>query len=339
MTHKPGTSNIEAVIQHPIEIDPVIDETAWEQFSLDAVNGTIFHSLKFLSYHPPERFNHHHVMLRRKGNIVGIFPGVILDNDGVKTWVSHQGASYGGLAYSPKLRYHHVDDSIRALVDYARKIGIKRIRMTPPPVIYNRYAEQPLEFALWRHGFKAVRRELTQVVPLDFDEEQLVSGFVNKTRTAYRKAVNMGLKFRIIETPTKAELDRFWEILKVNRAGLGVVPTHNRAEIERLHELIPDNLMMAVIEYKGRIIAEIWNFICNRDTVLEFYMAHEVEHQALRPVPFLTYHTLIWAQRAGYKFLDFGISSINGDPTWGLLKFKENFGARHYFRLTYQVDL
>ena len=333
------TNKIQTVIQHPIEVDPVIDETAWEEFWPNAVNGTIFHSLKFLSYHPPDRFDHHHLMFHRKGNLIGIFPGVALDDDGVKTWVSHQGASYGGLAYSPKLRYHHIEDMVRVLVDYARMVGFKRIRMTPPPVIYNSYGEQALDFALWRNGFKVIRRELTQVVPLDFDEEQLIAGFVNKTRTAYRKAVNVGLNFRIIDHPTTAELDRFWDILKVNRAGLGVVPTHNRAEIERLHELIPDNLMMAVIEHNGRIIADIWNFICNPDTVLEFYMAHEVEHQGLRPVPFLTYHTLLWAKRAGFKWLDFGISSIQGDPTWGLLKFKENFGARHYFRLTYQLEV
>jgi len=162
---------------------------------------------------------------------------------------------------------------------------------------------------------------------------------VSKTRTAYRKAVREKLSFRIIEQPTRVEYDRFWEILVENRQGLGVVPAHSREEIERLHNLVPEQLMMAAIEHNGRIVSVIWNLICNRNTVLEFYMAHEASAQIMRPVPLLTYHTLLWAKRQGFKWLDFGISSVRGDPTWGLMKFKENFDARHFLRVTYQLEL
>ncbi len=326
-------------INHPIEVDTYIDSEAWEAFWQDAANGTLFHSLKFMSYHPAGRFKQHHVGFRHKGNLVGIFLGAERDEDGLKTWMSHPGASYGGPAWSRKLKYHQFESLISALIEYARENGFKRIKMTPPPVIYNPDPEQSLDFALKRHGFNINRWELTQAVKLDFDEDLLLDQFRNKTRTAYRRAINEGLTFRIIEKPSQAEYNRFWEILVENRTGLGVVPAHNREEIERLHNLVPDRLMMAAIEHKGRMITVIWNFLCNRDTVLEFYMAHIAESQILRPVSFLTYNTLLWAKRRGFKWLDFGISSVLGDPTWGLMKFKENFDARHFLRVTYQLDL
>lgn len=325
-------------ISHPVEADPVVDTDLWEEFWQDAVNGTLFHSLKFLSYHPENRFRQHHLGFRRKGNLVGIFLGAERDEDGVKTWVSHPGVSYGGPTWSRKLKYHQLESLITALIEYARDQDFQRIRMTLPPVIYNSSPEQSLDFALMRHGFKVVRSELTQAVRLDFDENSLMDQMVNKSRTAYRKAIKEGLKFRIIENPTQAEYDRFWEILVENRAGLGVVPAHSREEIELLHNLVPDKLMMAAIEHEGRMVTVIWNFICNRRTVLEFYMAHTAEAQILRPVTYLTYHTLLWAKRQGFKWLDFGISSIDGEPTWGLMKYKENFRARHFLRTTYQVD-
>lgn len=328
------------IIQHPVTVDREYDAEEWEQFWKTAVNGTLFNSLKFLSYHPKDRFNSHHIVFRRKGNMVGIFPAVILtEEDGSQTYISHPGASYGGPAYSPKLQYHHIESMMNALVEYARDIKVDRIKITPPPVIYNEHPEQAFHFALWRTGFKIIRNELTQVVKLDFEEDELLNSLVNKTRTAYRKAAKLGLTFRQIENPTQAEFDRFWEILEENRAGLGVVPAHTQAEIELLHKLLPENLMMAVIEQDGKIISEIWNFICNDRTVLEFYMAHQEPYQKLRPVPFLTYHSLIWAKRQGFKYFDFGISSIWGDPTWGLLKFKENFMAKHYLRQTFMHEL
>lgn len=329
----------DSVITHRLEVDPAVSQREWEAFWPSAIGGTLFHSLRFLDYHPPERFRHHHLGFRRKGNLVGIITGAIRDEEGKQVWVSHPGASYGGPAVSPKLAYHQIEDLIRALVEHLRGIGVATIRITPPPVVYNHYPEQALEFALWRHEFKVLRTELTQAVPLDFTTDRLLKGFVNKSRTAFRKAEREGLTFRVIERPTQAEYDRFWEILEENRRGLGVVPTHNRQEIERLHELIPDKLMMAVVEKDGDMAAVIWNFICTPDTVLEFYMAHEASAQHLRPVPYLTYHSLLWARERGFKWFDFGISSIWGDPTWGLLKFKENFAARHFLRQTYQLDL
>ncbi len=334
-----GKSN-SFTIQHPVIADPVIIPEEWEDFWHDAINGTVFNSLRFLSYHPQDRFKTHHVTFRRNGNLVGILPAVISEDEkGKKTWISHPGASYGGPVWSSKLRYHHLESLLDAMVEYARSIGVNQIRLTPPPVIYNEFPEQQLDFALQRKGFKVIRSELTQGVRLDVPESELLNSFVNKTRNAFRRAEKIGLKFREIENPTQEEFDRFWEILVENRTGLGVTPAHNRDEIELLHNLIPEHLMMAVVEYEGKIISLIWNFGCNRHTVLEFYMAHQEPFQKLRPVPFLTYHSILWARSKGYRYFDFGISSIDSDPTWGLLRFKENFNAHHFLRQTYQKNL
>ncbi len=328
------------VIQHPISVETEFDTGEWESFWKTAVNGTLFHSLKFLSYHPKDRFNSHHLVFRRKNNLAGILAAAIIDEkDGSRSLVSHPGASYGGPAWSKDLQYRHLEAIIAALARHAKTEKLDRIILTPPPIIYNRYPDQSLHFALIRNDFKIIRTELTQAVGLDFEEDRLLDAFVNKTRNAYRRAAKLGLAFRIIESPTQAELDRFWEILVENRAGLGVVPAHSLEEIKRLHQLVPENLMMAVIEQDGKIISEIWNFLCNGHCVLEFYMAHQEPYQKLKPVPFLTYHSLLWAKRMGFKYFDFGISSIWGDPTWGLLRFKENFNAKHYLRQTYQVEL
>jgi len=330
------SSSSPAIIQHSIEVDPEFSPREWELFWPEAVGGTLFHSLEFLAYHPAERFKNCHLTFRRKGNLVGLITGALREEKGELVWISHPGASYGGPALSPKLQYHHIEDLIRAMSEYLRSIGVSKIRITPPPVVYYEYPQQALDFALQRHNFKVIRTELTQAVPLNFDPQNLLDGFINKSRNAYRKAEREGLSFRIIEQPTQAEFDRFWEILEENRRGLGVVPTHNRQEIERLHELIPGYLMMAAVEKDGEMAAVIWNFVCNNETVLEFYMAHDAAAVGLKPVPYLTYHSLLWARERGFKWFDFGISSIMGEPTWGLLRFKENFAARHFLRQTFE---
>lgn len=326
-----------ALCKNSIAVDENINQQEWDEFCLDAINGTLFHTLKFLSYHKAGKFNHLNVTFRRKGNLAGIFPGALItEEDKSISWVSHPGASYGGPAWSYKLSYSHLESLIGALVDYARKKGFARIKMTPPPVCYHDIPEESLRFALIRNGFSVSRVELTQAVKLNVPEESILATFCNKTRNSIRRAVKSGLEFRIISKPTEEEFDRFWEILVENRAGLGVVPAHSLEEIKLLHRLVPENLMMAVVEHKGRIITTIWNFVCNHSTVLEFYMAHQEPWQKLKPVPFMTYNTLLWAKSKGFKYFDFGISSIMSNPTWGLLKFKENFRANHFLRSTFE---
>ncbi len=44
-------------------------------------------------------------------------------------------------------------------------------------------------------------------------------------------------------------------------------------------------------------------------------------------------------QIEGFKYLDFGIFTVNMEPNWGLGRFKENFGARGIFRDTFYKNI
>jgi len=73
--------------------------------------------------------------------------------------------------------------------------------------------------------------------------------------------------------------------------------------------------------------------------VLAFYISHLESYQKVRPVNQLFYHIIAWAIENGFRFLDFGIFTVNEDPNWGLGKFKESFGARGILREYYYRDL
>ena len=62
------------------------DHKTWDGFVAQANNGTLFHSLEFLGYHPADRFKNHHVMIMDRSNIIALFPAV---EDG-KSIISHQ---------------------------------------------------------------------------------------------------------------------------------------------------------------------------------------------------------------------------------------------------------
>ena len=45
----------------------------WEQFVPTSNNGTIFHTRKFLSYHPPERFKDNSLLFFDKEKFIAVF--------------------------------------------------------------------------------------------------------------------------------------------------------------------------------------------------------------------------------------------------------------------------
>jgi hypothetical protein len=318
------------------------DRSEWERFARNAANGTFFHFQKFLDYHPEGRFDHRHLIFRRKGHIVAIWPGAYRDEDGLKAWTSHPGASYGGLVTSASNSIRDTHHLVSDLIETARSEGIERLRCTPPPLMNHRHPADTVEFAMRRAGFRYMKQDFTQAVDLSLlpvDDSDVIERYDNKTRTAIRKARREGVEVKLHVPLVGDTLSVFYDILYNNRKRLGVTPTHTEAELEKLAELAPKYLDLTMAYYKGEAIAGILNFICNEKVILEFYIAHRHDAQELRPVPLLVHETIILAMRRGFRWLDFGTSTEGTNRvTWGLAAFKENFAVQGFFRNTLVLD-
>jgi hypothetical protein len=307
-----------------------------------ASNGTFFHFQKFFEYHPPDRFEMCHLVFREKGHMVAVWPGAVRDEDGLKSWTSHPGASYGGLLLRPDIGVRDAHRIVHDLIYTAKSEGIERLRLTPPPSIYHRYPNDLVEFILLRAGFQFLKQDLTQAVDLTIlpiDENDIIARYDNKTRTAVRKALKEGVEVRH-DLPLSGEpLEQFYDILVRNRKRLGVTPTHTQHELKILGEIAPKYMDLAMAYVDDRPIAGILNFICNEKVMLEFYIAHNASDQQYRPAPLLVHETVVRAKRRGFHWLDFGISTEGGNRvTWGLAKFKENFSCQGFLRNTLVMD-
>ena len=314
-------------------------EEEWEAFLSESENGTIFHSQRFLSYHRPDKFRHHHLIFMLRGKMRAIFTGAEIQSDKGLTLRSHPGASYGGIVLKRESDFEDYYGIIEALLNYSRENGIKSLSLTQTPTIYNSCGSQGVEFALTSFGFKSAVVELTQSVNLTRLGYDAFESVVDKTRNACRQARKKGVIYQEDVPLSEENIRDFYEILVENRRALNVTPTHTEEELNRLVKLIPENLHLAFAEAGGERIAGLLHFICNPRVVLLFYVCHRRDKQSLKAAPFLLTNTLNWAKREGFEQLDFGISTVKGDPNTGLLKFKENFKTKPYLRTTYSIDL
>ena len=67
-------------------------EKEWDTFVKNSVNGTIYHTRKFLNYHPKDRFTDVSILIYDKNKIVCVLPVCQNENGG---YFSHSGSTFG----------------------------------------------------------------------------------------------------------------------------------------------------------------------------------------------------------------------------------------------------
>jgi lipid II:glycine glycyltransferase (peptidoglycan interpeptide bridge formation enzyme) len=312
-----------------------LNEEEWDNFVDKSDNGTLFHKRAFLNYHPKDRFNDASIYVTKNGKILSVLTAAVIEREGKKILASHPGASYGGFVYDSDLNFKDAHDLVDMLLDYGRSLKVDRIQLTSPPIIYQTKYSNYFDFALYRNGFTYLKRDVSSIVQLDFDKEKLLDTYRAEARTATKKAMKQGIEIAECDL-----FDEYYQILKKNlKLRHNVNPAHTLEELKRLKKMFPAKIRLWGAFLKDKLTAGVCNFSVNPNVVLAFYISHDEAYQEYRPVNLIFYEIMKQYQQEGFRFLDFGIFTVNMEPNWGLGRFKENFGARGIFRDTFYKDL
>lgn len=309
----------------------------WDSFIKSSKNGTIFHSMKFLSYHGKDKFTDCSLVFRHKGRIASVFPAALINKDGKLILKSHPGASYGGPIFDTCAGLNAVVDVVDEIVGFAHEEGIDYIDMRLSPRVFHKFPSEELEYVLWYKGFSIVNTELSSAVQLMFEtNESIVENMRYNTKQPARKAAENGVIFQ-----ESTDYKTFWEILKSNLQKHGATPTHTLNEILLLKELLPNSIKLFCSFKDSSMIAGTVVFIANSVACHTFYIAQDYDYQFFRPLNHLLSETIKWAHSEGFRFLNFGISTESGGTIInpGLFRFKEGFGAYGTVRRYYRKDL
>ncbi|MDW7681185.1 MAG: GNAT family N-acetyltransferase [bacterium] len=316
-----------------IEVEKYRDELRdqWDDFVWQANNGTIFHTRKFLSYHPADRFEDHSLVLKKNEKLIALFPATVRYEAQRRILTSHRGASYGGLVTKYNLSIRDAFRIVEAVCEFAVENNFDGIELTPPPIIYYLRPSHYIDFALIRNGFGYRKREISSIIPLTFSASAVLTTFSSESRRAVRRAVKLGVRIRETE-----DYESFYQILKQNlKMRHNVQPTHSVEELKRIKTLFPERIKLFGAYLEQEMIAGVVIFECNPRVVLAFYISHNEQRQQYRGVNCLFFEIVRWAIQNQFGHLDFGIFTVNMEPNWGLGRFKESFGAQGIFRDTF----
>jgi len=310
------------------------DHDKWDDFVNKSNNGTLFHTIQFLSYHNKSRFNTRHLIIEKnKDDIIAVIPLAISTNNNQTTGKSPYGASFGGCV-TKNLSFRETVEINNLFIKYLKAYNIKKLVIIPPPLFYSKKPNCYQEFALLKAGANLINRDITSVINLPACSDDPIIHFKSTARTAIRKAIKNGI---VVEE--SQNYHSFYEILMENQNAHNSKPTHSYKELLQLKSLCPNALKLNMAFYKNRPIAAILYFICNPKVALTFYICHLKSFEHLRPINLLLYEGIKWAQKQNFSHVDLGTSTVNMEPRENLIAFKEKFGATGYFRDTYSLKI
>jgi hypothetical protein len=321
-----------------IEVHPYIEDghKKWNEFVTRANNGTLFHRLDFLDYHPDDQFNEHHLEFYYKGeNLIGVMP-LAIEEEGDQTVArSPYGGSYGGIVSQYDLPFRYADDMVTALLDYLRDLGVDRVRIRPTPREQQTSPSCYQEYHYYASGLEIADREVTCVADLGRVEEEVSELYESRCRRAVQKARRKG----VTVNEDVDNIQAFHEMLVDTLDRHGKRPTHSLDDLERLFDLVPDKLRLSLATLEGDPIAGTLSFHLNDNTNVLFYNCHRSTYREYNPLNLLIDTELRWSLENGYRYLDFGTGVEENEWSEGVVKFKESFGATGHFRTVYERDL
>jgi hypothetical protein len=298
---------------------------AWNTFVNNAKNGIFLFNRDYMEYHR-DRCIDCSLMCYQKGKLIAVFPA---HREG-DTLASHNGLTFGGFVTGTTMKAATMLDLFEAFICWAREHGFGRVLYKCIPHIYHRIPSDEDAYALFLHGAKLIKRDLSSTIDLAHRPV-----FQRVRRQNICRACNQGIYIR--EDDNYSE---YWLILEENlHQRYGKQPTHSCDEIIALHQIFPSTIRLFSCYAEDRMVAGVIIYESSQVAHTQ-YIASSGEGRELSAVDLVLSH-LIQDVFNKKLFFDFGISTeqdgryLNRNLTF----FKEGFGAGTITHDLYEVTL
>jgi hypothetical protein len=299
---------------------------AWDCFVQEGKSSTFLFLRDYMEYHA-DRFTDCSMLFYRDNRLVGVLPANLSEDNSL---ISHGGLSYGGLVLARDSTLRDTLQIFQAFLEFACELNIKEIVYKRIPRFYGLVPDDEVDYVMFLINAQLIRRDCALVVP----QQRPI-----KLRKG-RKSEIMKARKASVEVIEEECLRRFWnEVLEPRLEGrYSVKPVHSLKEISQLKSAFPKNIRQYSAYDGEQILAGVT--IYETESVAHAqYSAVTTKGQELGALDYL-FSWLIDVQYAEKRYFDFGISNEQAGRrlNFGLLRWKESFGARSYAHDFYRIS-
>lgn len=213
------------------------------------------------------------------------------------------------------------------------RIGVKKILLKNPPDTYHPSQQALLTTFLLNQGFTVKQAELSSIIPVtatvyethlsDWENRKLKQAKTAKLRFQQHPITDLPILYSFIETCRKEK---------------NYLLSMSLDAVQQVANNFPKKVLLFSVSQQTERAAACIALQVSDDIVYTFYYDHAAAFQVFSPVVLLMEGIYEYCQGSNIRVLDLGTASINGEPNFPLLTFKNHLGGLPSTKLTFEKE-
>lgn len=225
------------------------------------------------------------------------------------------------------------DDALDAIYQYASQHGLKKIKITLPPIFYNESYLTGWLNSMWRKGWCCKIIDINYAFNLCSLGDNYDLYLAHNAKKNLRIANSLNLKLQICGNDD--EINKAYNIIAENRASKGYPLRMTRIQVFDTIKIIPHDVFF--VKQGEDLIAAAFVYRVSDGIAQVIYWGDKPGNGKAKPINFLASELIKYYRDKGFKWLDIGPSTEGGIPNYGLCEFKESIGCVR--NLKFSVEL
>tara|TARA_R110001592_G_scaffold27387_9_gene101413 strand:+ start:13717 stop:14676 length:960 start_codon:yes stop_codon:yes gene_type:complete len=290
-------------------------EQIWDNFIDNGVLGTIYHTRKFINYHPKERFQDKSILIFNNNVLICVLPCC---KKGDK-YFSYTGATYGGPVFLKKYyKTKYLIPIINKIFDYYDN----QIEFRLANAIYFDESSFILQYLLSRK--LNLKLELSWYINI---ENNFIDNIPEKSKKKAIKKIIKNNSLKCFIAKDENDYKEYHKILtELLNTRYKTNPTHNLKELLLLKEYLKEKQELYLVKENNIIIAGVYIIKVTNQCWYTVYMTRNINFKnSTIALMYILYHISNNAKSNNVKYLDYGICTEEQGKTIneGLSIFKE----------------
>jgi len=224
-------------------------------------------------------------------------------------------------------------ETCEALVKHAKKSGMKKIKITLPPLMYDEDHITKIYNSLYICGFKIAGCDINYHYCLDEFDDEYQSKILPQARQKLKNALSNNLRFEKTDN-----IELAYDVIKQNREAKGYPLWMTLDEVYQTINVVKTDFFLVYDENNAPVASAMVYHVTN-DCVQVIYWGNTVGSDSLRPMNFLSFKTLEYYRSENKAIFDVGPSTEFSIPNNGLCDFKQSIGCKTSPKFTFEMEL
>lgn len=239
-------------------------------------------------------------------------------------------APFGSIEFDPDLKYEELIFFINGIDEFCKNNDLKTLSIISYPECYSPSNSQMLTRALLENGF------IVTISDLNFHVEIVDQDFEDMVHESEKRRLKKCLKENFeLKIETSPDIDEMFALIKDNRESKGFPISMKSEELKSLFENYPGKYFAFTLRDENKLIALSIGVKVNSKILYYFLPADHPMYKNYSPIVVVIKGMYDFCRENKYEMLDFGIATAAGVPNEGLIRFKENLGAKGSLKLSF----